>query len=378
MKNKFEECLNKILRENNSLFISTYNGENLPILQKLFVELFNTIPYIYTIDQELHWSSDIHNNEEGIKRILKEEDEENKTMYLSFNSPSPKSTIDKRRTCNKIIETFNNKCFVYKISTYCWIIGPDFIVENGSLILSATERNEKLEKCIVYKEYDYPTMQWVSYDNRGNITTFSMDVIKKGNIEGNYNDDLPHDKISKILNDDSSSIIILHGKPGTGKTNYIRNLIADNQDKCFYWLDSSMFSQINNAEFINFLLDCKHGIFILEDCEILLSDRDRSGNGLLSSLLNISDGILGDSMRLKFICTFNADLQNIDKALLRKGRLKIKYEFKDLCKDKVINIFNNLGIDKSNAKDMPLCEVYNFTEDNGGTQIKNTRKVGFA
>ena len=82
-------------------------------------------------------------------------------------------------------------------------------------------------------------------------------------------------------------------------------------------------------------------------------------------------------MHLKFICTFNADLQSIDKALLRKGRLKVKYEFKDLKKDKVKAIFKKLGIDESNAKDMPLCDVYNFEEENGG-KISQRNKVGFA
>lgn len=375
MKDRFKQCLNNILKENNALFISPYPGDNLRILQKLFVELFNSIPYIYNIEQELHWSLNIKANEEGIKRSLKEEESKEKISHLNCNFPTPNTTINEYRTCNKIIETFKEKCFVYKINTFCWVIGPDFIVENGSIILSKSDRNEKLEKCIVYEKSNYPTMRWVSYDSRGNITTFSMDVIKKGDIEGNYNDDLPHNRITHILNEDSSSIIILHGKPGTGKTNYIRNLIANNQDKDFYWLDASMFNQINSAEFINFLLNCKNGIFILEDCEALLSSRDRSGNGLLSSLLNISDGILGDSMHLKFICTFNADLQHIDQALLRKGRLKVKYEFKDLERDKVKAIFKKLGIDESNAKNMPLCDVYNFEEDNGGKQ--NNRKVGF-
>ena len=85
--------------------------------------------------------------------------------------------------------------------------------------------------------------------------------------------------------------------------------------------------------------------------------------------------MLGDSLKLKFICTFNTDLHNIDKAILRKGRMKIKYEFKDLTKEKVKEIFKKIGVDESLAKPMPICDVYNYLEDNGNTET--IKKIGF-
>nr|DAP34476.1 MAG TPA: hypothetical protein [Caudoviricetes sp.] len=39
----------------------------------------------------------------------------------------------------------------------------------------------------------------------------------------------------------------------------------------------------------------KDHIFILEDCETLLADWVATGNTRLATLLNISDGLLGDS-----------------------------------------------------------------------------------
>lgn len=368
---KFEQTLKDIIKVEN-LYISSYLDDNYEIIQKLFVRLFNKIPYIYKIKDSINWSTDFENNNKEIIKFRNNKKDQH-LMFLDEDEDGKKK-IDMTMTMNKIIEMYNDEIIVYRINNYCWIIGPYYIIEHGTIFCSIPY-DKKFEKCIVYEESKNPTMEWVSYDSRGNFNTFSMDVISKGDIEGNYNDDLPDEKINSVLEEDSSSIIILHGPCGTGKTNYIRNLISKHRDKSFYWLDSSMFAQINSSEFINFLLECKNGIFILEDCEVLLTDRDRSGNGLLSSLLNISDGILGDSMHLKFICTFNADLQSIDKALLRKGRLKVKYEFRDLKKDKVKAIFKKLGIDESNAKDMPLCDVYNFEEDNGGKQ--NNRKVGF-
>ena len=68
-----------------------------------------------------------------------------------------------------------------------------------------------------------------------------------------------------------------------------------------------------------------------------MSSRNGSNrmNAGLVNILNISDGLLSDELCIKFICTFNAPLKDIDEALLRKGRLAARYEFKDLTTDKV-------------------------------------------
>ena len=86
----------------------------------------------------------------------------------------------------------------------------------------------------------------------------------------------------------------------------------------------------------------------------------------------------GDSLNLKFICTFNADISSIDKALLRKGRLKVKYEFGKLTKDKATALAVKLGKTEPVTEDMALCDVYNLGTDNGGEQIESDRpKIGF-
>lgn len=135
-----------------------------------------------------------------------------------------------------------------------------------------------------------------------------------------------------------------------------------------------MLSQINNSDFLDFLLSHKNSVFILEDCDILIQSRDKGGNGLINSLLNMSDGILGDSLNIKFIGTFNTHVSNIDKALQRKGRLKIMHELKPLTKEKVEKIFKTLDINEV-PKSMTLAEVYNYYVDNGTNQPKN--KIGF-
>lgn len=218
----------------------------------------------------------------------------------------------------------------------------------------------------------------VYYVSKGNygFETYPFELNVK-DIEGNYNDDLPLEKINNIIQNEESSIILFNGVPGGGKSSFIRYIIDKNKkDKKFLYLDSSVFHYITDSSFIQFLMRFKNSIIILEDCEQLLKSREDSGrNELISTILNISDGLLGDSLNLKFICTFNTDLTNIDKAITRKGRLKLKYEFKPLCREKVAKIFEKQGINPKLAKEMTLAEAYNFEEDNGANDKR--KKVGF-
>lgn len=288
--------------------------------------------------------------------------------------------IDFKKTINNIINAYPDSV-IFKLGNRAepddgyYIFHDKFIYVDEYFLMDTPYLPDDIINCIVLKNKE-KKIKWVLRDKRGEIQTINMDIYPKGDLEGNYNDDLLEvdKKINKLLHEDSSSIIILNGKPGTGKTSYIRDLIANNSDLNFYWLDASMFNCLDSTEFVEFIIKCKNSIIILEDCEILLKTREHGANLAMQSLLNISDGMLGDSLKLKFICTFNTDLTNIDKAILRKGRLKIKYEFKDLCKEKVEKLFEKLGFDKNLAKEMPLCDIYNFNDDNGN-KVKN--KIGF-
>ena len=92
----------------------------------------------------------------------------------------------------------------------------------------------------------------------------------------------------------------------------------------------------------------------------------------MSILLNLTDGIIGDVLNIKLICTFNTSLSNIDKALLRKGRLSLKYEFKKLAKEKCRKIAH----DDSINEDMSLADLYNRDEENDYSKT-NSHKIGF-
>ena len=187
-------------------------------------------------------------------------------------------------------------------------------------------------------------------------------------VKKNYNDDLPYDKYKEFCEKDGSGLALMFGTPGTGKTSLIKKLIYDCSDTNFYIMDFSMLQNIVSGQFLAFLLKLQNAVIIMEDCEYILKRRDTHENPLINSLLNITDGLVGDALNIRFLCTFNAALTDIDEALLRPGRLKVKYEFKALNKDKTKAI---CGDDKAET----LAEIYN--RDKIDFNKKEQRKIGF-
>lgn len=125
------------------------------------------------------------------------------------------------------------------------------------------------------------------------------------------------------------------------------------------------------------MLDNKDSIFILEDCEQILMDRrENTFGGAITNILNMSDGLLSDIFNVKFICTFNADINCIDSALLRKGRCYANYEFKELSKEKTKVLLEKQGIYLDSYKPMTLAEIFNF-EDKDNSNNTVAKKIGF-
>ena len=105
--------------------------------------------------------------------------------------------------------------------------------------------------------------------------------------------------------------------------------------------------------------------------------KDRNNNyfaGQVSQLLNAADGIIGDCINAKIICTFNTRLNNIDKALVRKGRIKVNYEFGELTQDRADALRKRLN--KVDGTSNVLCDILN--SDSAGVQeTSKPNKIGF-
>lgn len=201
---------------------------------------------------------------------------------------------------------------------------------------------------------------WYDYKN------FEID------IEKNYNEDIPYHKMCEILETENKpELMLFYGEPGTGKTSLIKHFISKYHEKEFVFMDGTLLANVSQEKLMSYFLENQNTIFILEDCEKVLMNREHYANPVMPVLLNLTDGIIGDVLGIKLICTFNTSLTNIDKALIRKGRLSLKYEFKKLSKDKIQNIVGH-EVDK----DMTLADIYYEDEENDFSK-KNTKKIGF-
>ena len=187
-------------------------------------------------------------------------------------------------------------------------------------------------------------------------------------LDTNYNDDIPYDDILRLIKSPKNELILLDGKPGTGKTSLIKNLMGKTE-KPFLYIDSSLLAGLESSKFIDFLLDYRNSVVVLEDCEKILSHREE-GNPFMGTLLNLTDGIIGETVKAKFICSFNCPEHKIDKALLRKGRLSLKYTFNELSLEKTKNLMPEA------TKPLTLAEIYHKDQTNVvGEPVK--RKIGF-
>lgn len=339
------------------------------LLFPLYVKLFHEVPnYI-----NLGYYNEFCNGELeaflASERFSEESCQEEHNAFMTF-----KNDILEQQTFQKIIENYpGDDIAVFRYDEY-----PAIFIESLKCIVYYTENNVAVlcnkttipdfikDNVVTESDVDAQNnryFDYVIYGQHGFDTTCLPVKKHEVDIERNYNDDLPHDAIMDFIKNGRSGICILNGAPGTGKTHYIRHLMWECPDTEFMILNASCFDAINDSSFVEMILNNKNAVVILEDCEDLLTDR-LGNNSRIGTLLNISEGILGDALKLRFICTFNAPVNKIDNAVIRKGRTHVKYEFKALTYNKAAALAEHLGVElpeKKNAKTLgyTLAEIYN-------------------
>ncbi|MGV6946941.1 AAA family ATPase [Sphingobacterium kyonggiense] len=216
--------------------------------------------------------------------------------------------------------------------------------------------------------------------DEGNLFTKTFHLHPSNvDLELHYNDDFleVHQVIlERLTQENDLGIVLLHGLPGTGKTNYLRYLFTLVSKEVIF-LPVEIAAKLSNFEMLTFLLNHKNSIIVIEDAENLVINRNVGGSSV-ASLLNIADGLLSDCLGIQFICTFNTDLSSIDKALLRKGRLIAKYYFGPLKLAKARNLSESLGNSKILKKDTVLTDIFHQDQEIGMHSEQTGESLGFS
>lgn len=132
-------------------------------------------------------------------------------------------------------------------------------------------------------------------------------------------------------------LTILEGSPGTGKTHMVRALMSAAPTVMFVIVPPSMISKFTDPKMTTMLLNMGRNhqqamCLVLEDAETCLLERTAENISAISTLLNLSDGIVGSLLNLRIVATTNTAVaqSGLDKALLRKGRLSSYVKVGDL------------------------------------------------
>ena len=218
--------------------------------------------------------------------------------------------------------------------------------------------------------------------NGNNTISRDLAVPKWDDIKANYPADV-RAKIQSLVDTDfskvaSGKLVFWSGPPGTGKTFAIRSLMYAWRNtviphvvidpEAFFNDVAYMYSVILTDNYDDFDYDDETGepykgsnvhLLVVEDSPDLLFQVTRGHNSAaMARLLNLTDGLLGQGIKLLVLMTTNETMEEIDSAYLRPGRCLQKLEFDKFSSQEGTEWLKAHGSDVAVPQDTALAELY--------------------
>ena len=234
-----------------------------------------------------------------------------------------------------------------------------------------------INECVVEDKPEQPYIHIVEVTNNNfQLTRHTINNdFEISNLDVNYGYGFSgfHNDLMQRFKNETKGLVLFHGIPGTGKTYYIRHLLREMAiaKKIVIYMPPNMVDYLTDPSFISFLArtvkkynsNNQFCVLLIEDAEPLLAQRQSESRIQgVTNLLNMTDGLLNDMLKLQMICTFNVELSKLDAALLRPGRLIARKEFKPLTVLDANRLAQKLGIKMEIKKPTTLSQIYAMLE----------------
>jgi hypothetical protein len=195
--------------------------------------------------------------------------------------------------------------------------------------------------------------------NRDRLPVAEMYPFLKGESLGNYYD---------RYMESSANILLLIGPPGTGKTTFIRGLLAHTNSSAIVSYDSAILDK--DGFFARFIED-DASVMVLEDSDAFLKPRT-DGNTMMHRFLNVGDGLVTTKGKKMIFSTNLPSIRDIDSALTRPGRCFDILTFAPLSQDEAKVLAGKLGATIGEQSSWSVAEIFNKQQNK-----PEERKVGF-
>lgn len=200
-------------------------------------------------------------------------------------------------------------------------------------------------------------------------------------------------------------LVLISGEPGTGKTYLVRGLLQQAEQVRFVLLPSKMLGEVDTPDLaaclIQFSRDEEENrlyvedygytfpkpeantpiVLIVEDADLCLAKRDSDNISVISTVLNLSDGIFGSLLDLRIIATTNLAHLELDQAIKRPGRLLTHIRIEKFTAREAQTILNRMVPDTqvklSDAFNYTLAEIYALANGRPIGLSSTDKKVGF-
>jgi len=278
----------------------------------------------------------------------------------------------------QFVQTNSSSGFLVERETHNFI---KFSVNSNSTEVRAFGDTEFADEMIelVEENFDIVTsyIEWV-YGGDGNSVNVPLNRSRLP-VKEMYpflGDESLEDYYDRYM-DSNANILLLIGPPGTGKTTFIRGLLAHRNSSAIVTYDSNILDK--DGFFARFIEDDAE-VMVLEDSDAFLKSRS-DGNTMMHRFLNVGDGLVTTKGKKMVFSTNLPSIRDIDSALVRPGRCFDIVEFKPLSLHHATILADKLGgkIPKRKGGEVvefSLAEIFNQQSETTKT-VKTNRKVGF-